>query len=71
MSAALKLELHGQPHNAQALLMADRQSAEAPRYRHAWKSNQSKTPRHLGFEGGEITYMRDGILSLANGSNGT
>jgi hypothetical protein len=41
-------------------------------FRHTWKSTRSKNPHHLRFNGGgELAYMRDGIITTTNGFSGT
>jgi len=46
--------------------------APGKEFRHAWKSKLSKNPNHLRFnDGARIQYMRDGILTLTDGTSGT
>ncbi len=59
--------------NSIAKTLADMSAEKAgTTFRHAWTSSASKNPRHLRFaNGGQIQYMRDGILTVSNGSSGS
>lgn len=52
--------------------LAEQASRFGKLYRFAWKSSSSKQPYQLRFGGeGQLSYMRDGIMTTTNGYLGT